>query len=109
TYDRSAAGPDHAASADGEQFEEYVRQIRIADLMRGRPGKHVLSIEEDVRRVSRQSLVLRRDVRHGELLRESDVAVQRPGTGILAAELPQAIGKRARGPIKAGTVLQWDM
>src|SRR3954469_10208472 len=34
TYDRSAAGPDHAASADPQQFAEYVRHVRLADAMR---------------------------------------------------------------------------
>jgi sialic acid synthase SpsE len=109
TYDRDAAGPDHAASADREQLEEYVRQVRVADLMRGRPGKHVLAIEQDVRRVSRQSLVLRRDLRAGETIRETDLTIQRPGTGIPAAELTDAVGRRAREPLKAGTLLRWDM
>jgi sialic acid synthase SpsE len=104
-----SAGPDHAASADGEQFAQYVRLIRLAETMRGRGGKCILPVEQDVRNVSRQSLVLRRDLGAGEPIAESDLIVQRPGTGISAADYAAAVGRRARQPLAAGTLLQWDM
>jgi sialic acid synthase SpsE len=107
--DCSAKGPDHAASADPLHFERYVKQIRDADRMRGTPGKLVLEIESDVRLVSRQSLVLRRDVRAGEILREEDLTVQRPGTGIPAAEIDRVVGRRVTRPMHAGSLLQIEM
>jgi N,N'-diacetyllegionaminate synthase len=109
TYDRSATGPDHAASADPQQFAHYVAMVRSADAMRGTSGKRVLDIERDVRKVSRQSLVLSRPLGAGELVSEADVTVQRPGTGIPAADITTAVGKRAARPLPAGTLLQWDM
>jgi N-acetylneuraminate synthase/N,N'-diacetyllegionaminate synthase len=110
TYDRAATGPDHAASADPAQFAQYVSMIRSADAMRGAGGgRRVLEIERDVRKVSRQSLVLARPIGAGEAISEDDVTVQRPGTGIPAAEIEMAIGKRAARPLPAGTLLQWDM
>ena len=109
TYDRSARGPDHAASADQQQFERYVRHVRDAERMRGLPGKRVLDIEQDVRRVSRQSLVVRRSVRTGEILREEDLTVQRPGTGMPAAMITEAVGRRVLRPLQAGALLQPDM
>lgn len=109
TYDRAAAGPDHAASADPAQFARYVAMIRSADAMRGTTGKRVLDIERDVRKVSRQSLVLSRPLRAGDLISDANVTVQRPGTGIPAAEIRRAIGKRAARALPAGTLLQWDM
>ena len=109
TYDRRASGPDHAASADAIEFAEYVRWIRVAEELRGRGGKCVLPIERDVRAVSRQSLVLRRDLAPGETLVAGDLIVQRPGTGISAADFAAAVGRRANAALKAGTMLQWDM
>jgi N,N'-diacetyllegionaminate synthase len=109
TYDRSAIGPDHSASADPQQFAQYVRMIRAAEQRRGGGIKRVLPVEQDVRQVSRQSLVLRRNVRSGERIGEQDLLVQRPGTGIPAAKLSDAVGKKARRTLKAGTLLQWDM
>ena len=109
TYDRAAQGPDHAASTDPDQFRDYVRLIRRAEALRGRPGRRVLDCEQDVRKVSRQSLVLRTGRKTGDALREQDLVVQRPGTGIPAAELSKVIGKKLLAPCEAGQLLRWDM
>jgi N,N'-diacetyllegionaminate synthase len=109
TYDRNAAGPDHSASADAEQFAKYVKLIRQAKVLCGSPGKHVLPVEEDVRRVSRQSLVVARDLLAGEVIGEKDLTVQRPGLGISAAEVESAMGKKVLRPVGRGDLLQWDM
>jgi N,N'-diacetyllegionaminate synthase len=109
TYDRAARGPDHATSADPAQFERYVKLIREADALRGVPGKRVLPTEEDVRTVSRQSLVLRRALQPGDTIKEEDLAVQRPGTGVSAALFQEAIGRRVVRTVTAGSILQWDM
>lgn len=109
TYDRAAAGPDHAASADPQEFSRYVWMIRNAERLRGHGAKHVLEIEQDVRRVSRQSLVLRASLPAGEVLRREHLMVQRPGTGIPAAMLEQAVGRRLAVPATPGTLLQWEM
>lgn len=109
TYNRSAPGPDHAASADPQQFERYVKRIRETEVLVGAPGKRVLPIEEDVRKVSRQSLVVRRSLKPGETLRPEDLTFQRPGTGLPAAMIAQAVGRRASREITAGSLLQWDM
>jgi N-acetylneuraminate synthase/N,N'-diacetyllegionaminate synthase len=113
TYDRAAAGPDHAASADPGQFRQYVQMVRQADRLRGvRPdgaGRRALPCEEDVRTVSRQSLVLRRGLTPGDAVREEDLLIQRPGTGIPAAEMTKVIGRRLTRPTPAGTLLTWAM
>jgi N,N'-diacetyllegionaminate synthase len=109
THDRSAPGPDHAASADPQQFAEYVRAVRLAEQMKGQPGRRVLAAEEDVRRVSRQSLVLTRPVARGEAVTEDHLTTRRPGTGIPAAELPRILGRRPGRHLEAGTMLEWDM
>jgi N,N'-diacetyllegionaminate synthase len=109
TYSREAKGPDHSASADPQQFERYVRMVREADVLRGKPGKRVLDCEQDVRGVSRQSLVLRRDLKAGDVVHEHDLTVQRPGTGLSAALITSAVGRKAVRALAAGAMLQWDM
>ena len=109
TYDRGARGPDHASSSDPVHFERYVKLVREADLLCGGPGKRVLDIEQDVRIVSRQSLVARRTLRVGDVLTEDALTVQRPGTGISASRVADLVGRTAIKPVPAGTMLQWDM
>jgi sialic acid synthase SpsE len=109
TFDRLAKGPDHAASSDPQQFDRYVRLIRDAQDFRGSPEKTVLPIEEDVRNVSRQSLVLRRTLYPGSTLKREDLTVQRPGTGLPAALITQTLGRKIARLAPAGSMLQWDM
>jgi N-acetylneuraminate synthase/N,N'-diacetyllegionaminate synthase len=109
TYDRAAAGPDHAASADPIGFAQYVKAIRLADTLRGSAGKRVLDCERDVRDVSRQSLVLARPLRAGQRVADADLIVQRPGSGIPAAQWPVAVGRTLRHDVAAGTMLSWEM
>lgn len=118
TYSKGAAGPDHAASLEPVEFAQYVRWARVVHAMpRGErdmgvstPGssigpreKVVLDIEKDVRRVSRQSIVLRRRLHRGEEIRREDVSFKRPGTGLLPYELECVVGRRAAREIDADT------
>jgi sialic acid synthase SpsE len=109
TYDRGAAGPDHAASLDPHDFADYVQLVRLAERMRGTKGKRVLEIEREVRTVSRQSLVAARDLPAGHRIAEQDLKVQRPGTGIPASALPSIVGQRTSHAIKAGQMLNWQI
>ncbi|MDX2016300.1 MAG: N-acetylneuraminate synthase family protein [Planctomycetota bacterium] len=98
TFDRAAQGPDHAASLDGPMLAEYVRLARLAPAMPALDGleriKRVLPCEADVRKVSRQSIVARRDLPAGRVLCESDLTVKRPGTGLEPFRWREVIGRR---------------
>ena len=109
TWNRKADGPDHAASSDPAQFARYARLIRMAERLRGQNGKHVLPVEMDVRDISRQSLVLKRALRAGEMIREEDLTAQRPGSGISAGLLLEVVGRRANRDLLAGIMLYGDM
>lgn len=105
TLDRGRKGPDHAASLEPGQMGEYVKLVREAFVMRGGYEKKVLSVEEGVRLQTRQSVVLRRDVAAGEVLRLEDLTVKRPGTGIAARELRCVVGRRLKRGMSGNTVL----
>ncbi len=105
TYDTAASGPDHSASFDAEQFEEYVALIRIAERMNGSKRRELLDCEKDVRVVSRQGLVLKRDVRAGETLAISDLTTQRPGDGVSPELLAAHVGMQVRQDMSAGLMI----
>jgi sialic acid synthase SpsE len=109
TLDRRAQGPDHAASLDAAGFAEYVRLIRCAEAALGTAGKRVLPVEQDVRRVSRQSLVVARAFAKGGVLGETDFTVQRPGTGVAAARIDEFVGRAAKRALKAGEMFDAKM
>jgi len=108
TWDRTAQGPDHAASFERADFAAYVRLARQAAAMLGPVAKTVQPVEIDVRTVSRQSVCVRRDLPAGHVLTGDDLTVKRPGTGIPAARLQEVIGRRLRHAVHANDLLNED-
>jgi N,N'-diacetyllegionaminate synthase len=105
THDRSALGPDHAASLAPNEFGEYVRLAHRAFRMLGEPVKRVLAVEQDVREVSRQSITVTRDLPTGHTLSRADLTVKRPGMGLSPSMLQTVIGRRVKRAIEADTPL----
>lgn len=117
TYDTRAAGPDHAASLAPDAFARYATLARDAwrslqtdgramETTGIEPIKRVIAIEEDVRRVSRQSVVTTKALPTGHVLAHSDLAVKRPGTGIPAFELQAVIGRTLARRVEADVPLK---
>ena len=109
TLDRKAAGPDHAASLEPQEFAEMVGGIRLVESALGNGEKVMMPSERDTARAARRSLVSARDIAAGSVLSEDDVAIRRPGTGLPPPRYEQTIGRRARSFIKEGTVLTGDL
>jgi sialic acid synthase SpsE len=106
TYDRAAQGPDHSASLDPNQFAEYVRLARAAHEMLGDHAKAVQPVEEDVRRVSRQSIVAARTINAGEVIAPRDFTYKRPGVGIEPWQADRVLGRAAARHIDADTPIR---
>ncbi len=106
THDRSAKGPDHAASLDPGQMTQYIANVREAQAAMGRLVKQVSGVERDVRGVSRQSVCAVRDLPAGHVLLVEDLTVKRPGTGVPANALPTLIGKQLLKPVAANHLLK---
>lgn len=106
TYDSSAAGPDHSASLEPAGLKRYIDSVRQAAAMLGPRQKVQLDIEADVKRVSRQSVCLTRDLPAGHVLQREDLTVKRPGTGLPAAQFNAVIGKQLTRAVAANQLLQ---
>lgn len=131
TYSNAATGPDHRASLEPAEMSAYVRGVREMHARLGRTRratreeierdvrtvldgdrssvwsweKRVLAIEEDVRRVSRQSLTTTRRLGAGHVLTPGDLTAKRPGTGILPFELERVVGRRLAHGVDADVPL----
>ncbi len=101
TYDRTAKGPDHSASLDAQGFARYVAITRRAFEARGPLTKRVQDLEQDVRNVSRQSLVAARDLAAGHVLTRADLTIKRPGTGVPPFRLNDVLGTALTRPVQA--------
>jgi N,N'-diacetyllegionaminate synthase len=95
TLDRSAIGPDHAASLEPDELRIMVRAIRSIERALGDGHKRPTPSEVKNRAVARKSLVAARAIRAGETLTEANVGVKRPGTGVSPMRWNEAIGRAA--------------
>jgi N,N'-diacetyllegionaminate synthase len=109
TTDRTLTGPDHAASLEPLEFTRLVRGVRAVESALGSGIKRPTPGEAKIAAVVRRSLVARRGVAKGQALSVEDLVSLRPGTGIPPSAIGYVIGRVAREPIPAGTVLSLDM
>jgi N,N'-diacetyllegionaminate synthase len=107
TLDRDMPGPDHKASLSLDDLAVLVRQIRDVEDALGAPEKKPTASELPIRALVRRSVTLTRARRAGEALRPEDLALLRPGTGILPCELEKVPGRVLARDLPAGTTLQW--
>ena len=107
TLDRTAKGPDHAASLEPGAMAEYCALARIGYAMRGPIAKGVLEIEKGVREQTRQSVVAKGDLRAGVVLSREMLAMKRPGTGVPAAEFERVLGRTLARDVAGNSVLTW--
>jgi N-acetylneuraminate synthase/N,N'-diacetyllegionaminate synthase len=82
TLDRNLDGPDHAASADPNEFEEYVEAVRAIEAGLGDGTKKPADVELENRQCARRSFHAARTLHPLDTIREDDVCLLRPATGL---------------------------
>ena len=109
TLDKTLQGNDHYHAGDPDDFKKAIANFRWIDTILGTAEKTVLECEKVPRREARRSLVLTRDMKEGEVIKESDIMAKRPGTGISPKFTKLVIGRRVKMDLKEDTVLNWNM
>jgi len=96
TINKNLKGPDHQASANPKQFSSFVKAIRKAELILGKKKKKCQPEEMEMRKISRKSITLNRSMKTNEKIREKDIIMKRPGTGLNGQKEHLVIGKRLK-------------
>lgn len=108
TLNKNLPGPDHKASSTPKEFEELVKNVRLAECILGSANKSCQPEEYQMSQVSRKSLFLAKSVSKGELLSSEDLVLMRPGTGILARDMPLLVNKTYSRDFESGHQLRWS-
>lgn len=108
TLDRTAPGPDHAASLEPGALADLIRQVRLAESALGDGIKRPAPCELDTLAVARRSLVAARDLAAGTILAATDLAAKRPGGGIPPSELDALVGRRLAHGLAGDAALRWE-
>jgi N-acetylneuraminate synthase len=95
TLDRTAPGPDHAASLEPAGFAELVAGVRAVEAAIGTRVKYPTAAEADTITAARRSVVAARPIPAGKVLEDADLRAARPGTGRPPADLWRLPGRTA--------------
>lgn len=82
TLDRNMEGPDHKASLEPLELKAMVTAIRNVEMAKGIGIKHPSSSEQKNIIIARKSIVAACEVKKGEVFKEDNITVKRPGNGI---------------------------
>ena len=108
TLDNKLPGPDHKASLEPDELKEMVKAIRNIEKALGDGIKKPNKSEIEIMKVARRSLIATRDIKAGEAIKESDIAIKRPGTGILPKFKGIIIGMKLINAIRQDEPFRWE-
>lgn len=109
TLDRSLPGPDHGFAIEPSELKDMVMKIRnveaaVGDGIKDGPRE----AEREMYEKGRRSLHAKRKISAGEVIREDDLCVKRPGYGISPRLAEVVIGMVARRDIPEDRWIQWQ-
>lgn len=109
TLDKTLPGNDHYHAGNPEDFKKAIANFKWINTVLGTAEKKVFNCEVIPRREARRSLVLTRNMKAGEIIKEEDVMAKRPGTGISPEYSGIVIGRKVLKDLEEDTVLTWNM
>ena len=108
TISREQPSPDASFSLEPEEFTDMVKAIRNTEQALG-SSKLEIGANEKKNSVFKRSLFAVKDIKKGEVFKESNTRSIRPGYGLKPRYLKEILGKRASCDIKRGTPLTFEL
>lgn len=110
TFHKDMFGPDMPVSLTFEDVCRLVEAARAFHEMAQNPvDKNAVAHElTDMRALFTKSIAPIRSLEAGTILEESMLTVKKPGTGILAEDLPRLLGRRLRHAVSPARLISWD-
>ena len=105
TTDKSLPGWDHAISANPEEMKKITEGSKIVYQVLGNFKRTVSKAEEEKKKVFRRSIVLNKNLKAGNIIREEDIDLKRPGTGFPPDDIKFIIGKKLKRDLEADYIL----
>ena len=106
TLNNELPGPDHWFSETPDTLKIWVESIRNAYDMLGSDEVKPTKNEEEIKLISRRSIVALRDINKGEIFSRENIGARRPGNGLPANMIENIFGKKSTQNIKKGNFLR---
>lgn len=109
TLSRDMKGPDHAFAIEPHELKDMVSKIRdiesgLGDGIKNGPRSEEMEFYQKARR----SIIAKRDIAQGEIIKDEDLIIKRPGSGIHPSQLSIVVGRTAQRDIEADEPLTWE-
>jgi sialic acid synthase SpsE len=110
TLSRKMEGPDHAFAIELDELAKMVNKIRdiegsLGDGIKNGPREEEMEFFKNARR----SILSSRNISKGEIIKDIDIVVKRPGYGIEPSLINVVVGRTAKIDIEADSPITWDM
>jgi N,N'-diacetyllegionaminate synthase len=100
---------DWKVACSPSELVEFVASVRRLETALGDGQFRITQGEEESLKWARKSVVAARDIPVGEIIREADLVIKRPGTGISPLHLDRVVGRRARLAIAQDMIVVEEM
>lgn len=108
TLDKDLPGWDHEISANPVEMKTICEDSKKIAAALGNVFRTVSEEEEQKKSKFRRSIVLEKALKKGDIIKESDLAYKRPGTGIPPNEFLYVIGRKVNQDLEIDSVLNWN-
>lgn len=109
TYDTSLPGNDHYHALDYDQLASVIRRLKILlPGLRDFTPEELLVSQKSAIKNARRSIVLKRDLKIGDVITEQDIICKRPAVGIPASEFFNVLGQKVRRNLNCDTHLRYE-
>lgn len=109
TIDKKLPGPDHKASLNPDELIEMIQAIRNTERVLGSSDKKPTKSEKKIMKFVRKSLVAKKDIKSGEIIKKDMIIIKRPGIGLSPSDFDKIVEKKAKRMIKKDEVFRKNM
>jgi N,N'-diacetyllegionaminate synthase len=107
TINKNMEGPDHRASLNPEELNNFVEKIRECEIILGNGNKNCTKNEEKNKKVVRRSLFFSKDLKKGDIITENDLIALRPYNGICVSKFGEILGKELIQDVKMNSYVKY--
>ena len=107
TFSREMFGPDVPASITTDELGRLVEGIRFIEKMNTHPvNKEDMARDlKPLRDMFTKSVVAKKNLKAGTVMKKEDLTLKKPGTGLPAARLPELVGRQLKRAVAADTII----
>ncbi|MCK5541293.1 MAG: N-acetylneuraminate synthase family protein [Desulfobacterales bacterium] len=107
TIDRTCQSPEHIFSLEPQDMKKFVQSIRDLEIALGSSRRVISEEEYKTGKNTRRSIVLKKDVKKGDIINKNTLDYARPGTGIEPLMTDLVLSKKFTKEILSGSQLTW--